>query len=174
MIPRRLHPCLISTAVFALGVSPAAHAFDRVTLRNGFSYDCAHREDLDNGRVRLFLNNGYSSYIDLPATEIESVATLPDPPKAVAKTQASARSDVHSLLAHAGAEHDIDVELLASVVHAESGGRSNAVSRTGAQGLMQLMPGTAHELGVADSFQPDQNINGGTAYLDALLTRYND
>ena len=39
---------------------------------------------------------------------------------------------------------------------------------------MQLMPGTARDLGVADSFKPDQNINGGTAYLDALLTRYNN
>jgi soluble lytic murein transglycosylase-like protein len=39
---------------------------------------------------------------------------------------------------------------------------------------MQLMPTTAHTLGVHDSFQPDQNINGGAAYLDALLTRYNN
>ena len=40
--------------------------------------------------------------------------------------------------------------------------------------LMQLMPATARGLGVADSFEPEQNINGGTAYLDALLTRYNN
>jgi soluble lytic murein transglycosylase-like protein len=89
-------------------------------------------------------------------------------------TAAPAITDVRSLLSHAGEQHDIDVELLASVVHAESAGRTNAVSRTGAQGLMQLMPGTARNLGVKDSFQPDQNINGGTAYLDALLTRYHD
>jgi len=49
-----------------------------------------------------------------------------------------------------------------------------AVSRTGAQGLMQLMPGTATELGVADAFRPEQNIAGGTAYLDQLLVRYHD
>ncbi len=66
------------------------------------------------------------------------------------------------------------MDLLASVVRAESGGNILAVSRTGAQGLMQLMPGTAAELGVADSFRADQNINGGTAYLDALLLRYHD
>jgi soluble lytic murein transglycosylase-like protein len=144
-----------------------------VTLRNGFSYDCAHREPLDGGRVRLFLTGADSSYIDLPASEIESVATLPDPPAPPAKTPA-ANADVRSLLSHAGEQHDIDVELLASVVHAESDGRANAVSRTGAQGLMQLMPGTARNLGVKDSFQPDQNINGGTAYLDALLTHYHD
>jgi len=169
----RLHRALI-VAVVALIASPIAHAFDRVTLRNGFSYDCAHREPLADGRVRLYLSSGDSSYIDLPASEIESVATLPDPPPAPAKTASRPTADVRSLLSHAGEQHDIDVELLASVVHAESDGRANAVSRTGAQGLMQLMPGTAHNLGVKDSFQPDQNINGGTAYLDALLTRYHD
>lgn len=155
---------------------PAAHAFDRVTLRNGFSYDCAHREALADGRVRLYLDAGDSSYIDLPAVEIESVATMPDPPAAPARSAASTASnaDVRSLLSHAGAEHDIDVELLASIVHAESDGRAHAVSRTGAQGLMQLMPSTARNMGVKDSFQPDQNINGGTAYLDALLYRYHD
>jgi soluble lytic murein transglycosylase-like protein len=175
VLPHRLHCGLIlAVAAFGLASSPAAHAFDRVTLRNGFSYDCAHREPLADGRVRLFLSSGDSSYIDLPAAEIESVATLPDPPASIANATASAKADVRSLLSHAGEQHDIDVELLASVVHAESDGRANAVSRTGAQGLMQLMPGTARNLGVKDSFQPDQNINGGTAYLDALLTRYHD
>ena len=153
-----------------------AHAFDRVTLRNGFSYDCNHQQALDDGRVRLFLTTGADgNYIDLPAAEIESVATLPDPPVVGApKTTLPANADVRALLSHAGEQHDIDVELLASVVHAESAGRTNAVSRTGAQGLMQLMPGTAHNLGVKDSFEPSQNISGGTAYLDELLTRYHD
>jgi soluble lytic murein transglycosylase-like protein len=60
------------------------------------------------------------------------------------------------------------------VVKAESGGAVRATSRAGASGLMQLMPGTAQQLGVADSFAPDQNVRGGTAYLDALLTRFHD
>jgi soluble lytic murein transglycosylase-like protein len=161
--------------MFAVARGTAARAFDRVTLRNGFSYDCTHRQPLDDGRVRLFLNRADSSYIDLPASEIASVATLPDRvPASPAVAAPGSSADVHTLLSHAGAEHDIDVELLASIVHAESNGRAHAVSRTGAQGLMQLMPGTAHQLGVEDSFQPEQNINGGTAYLDALLTRYHD
>jgi soluble lytic murein transglycosylase-like protein len=163
-----------AAAALALASSPLAHAFDRVTLRSGFSYDCVHREPLAGGRIRLFLSSGDSNYIDLPAAEIESVATLPDPSVPSAKTTAPAKPDVRSLLSAAGDQHDIDVDLLASVVHAESDGRANAVSRTGAQGLMQLMPGTARDLGIKDSFQPDQNINGGTAYLDALLTRYHD
>jgi soluble lytic murein transglycosylase-like protein len=81
---------------------------------------------------------------------------------------------MHEMLAHAGAAHNIDADLLASLVRAESGGQVRAVSRTGARGLMQLMPGTATELGVQDSFRADQNIAGGTTYLDGLLVRYHD
>ena len=76
------------------------------------------------------------------------------------------------MLARAGAQHNIDADLLASVVHAESNGNVRAVSRAGARGLMQLMPATASNLGVHNSFAPEENIGGGTAYLDQLLTRY--
>ena len=158
-----------------------ASALERVHLRNGFSYDCARQEPLDGSHVRLYLSDQQPSstdnYIDLPATAIAAVESLPDPPSPAAISVASASTapmDVRSLLTHAGALHDIDVDLLASVVHAESGGRPTAISRAGAQGLMQLMPSTAHSLGVADALRPDQNIAGGTAYLDALLTRYHD
>jgi len=78
------------------------------------------------------------------------------------------------MLVKAGHQYNLDVDLLASVVKAESGGNARAVSRTGARGLMQLMPGTASGLGVQDSFKPDENVRGGSAYLDALLARYND
>lgn len=174
---RRFHRVqIIAAAAFVCIAAPGAHALDHVTLRNGFSYDCAHHEPLNNGRVRLFLTADGSSYIDLPASEIESVDTLPDPPAIASQSspQPAHASDVRGLLSRAGAQHDIDVELLASIVHTESGGNAHAVSHSGAQGLMQLMPSTAHQLGVKDSFQPDQNIDGATAYLDALLTRYHD
>ena len=81
---------------------------------------------------------------------------------------------MHPLLAHAGVAHRIDEDLLASVVRAESGGQTHAISRTGARGLMQLMPGTAAAVGVADAFEPGQNVDGGAAYLDGLLVRYHD
>jgi soluble lytic murein transglycosylase-like protein len=78
------------------------------------------------------------------------------------------------MLAKAGQEHNLDVDLLASLIKAESGGNAHAVSPAGARGLMQLMPGTAAGLGVKDSFKPDENVRGGSTYLDALLTRYHD
>lgn len=58
------------------------------------------------------------------------------------------------------------------VLGAESSGDPHAVSKTGAQGLMQLEPGTAKEMGVTDPFDPTQNINGGIKYLGQLLKRY--
>ena len=82
--------------------------------------------------------------------------------------------EMGEMLARAGARHNINTDLLASVVKAESNGNARAVSRAGAQGLMQLMPGTALELGVRNAFAPEENIGGGTAYLDALLMRYNN
>ena len=78
------------------------------------------------------------------------------------------------MLARAGALHNIDTDLLASVVQAESNGNALAVSRAGARGLMQLMPATASTLNVHNSFAPEENIGGGAAYLDQLLTRYSD
>lgn len=162
--------------------STSAHAYDRVTLRNGFSYDCARQQAIDPTHTRLFLSpDTQSSYIDIPTTEIVAVdavpAPLPPPPTAAITPTTGTTdtpADVHTLLATAGTAHNIDMELLASIVHAESGGHAHAVSRVGAGGLMQLMPGTAHDLGVHDVFAPKDNINGGTAYLDALLRRYHD
>ena len=83
-------------------------------------------------------------------------------------------ADIPQLLARAGTQHNIDTDLLASIVHAESNGNPRAVSRAGAQGLMQLMPSTASTLNVHNAFAADQNISGGTTYLDQLLTRYHD
>ena len=170
---------LLAATLVAASLASAAHALERVTLRNGFSYDCARRQTLDSTHVRLYLPasspDAATNFIDLPTQSIAAVETLPDPvppPPPVVPTPPAV--DVHTLLSNASIQHNIDVELLASVVHAESGGRADAVSRAGARGLMQLMPGTAQQLGVDDAFRPDQNIAGGSAYLDTLLTRYHD
>jgi hypothetical protein len=162
-------------ALVLAGTVPALHAAEEVTLRNGYNLRCDHREQ-SGDKVRLYTTQGSSNFVEVDAAEIASVETVPDPLPAPAVVTAPKLSsaDLHELMTRAGASHNLDVDLLASVVRAESGGNIHAVSRTGAQGLMQLMPGTAAELGVADSFRADQNINGGTAYLDALLVKYHD
>ena len=164
-----------SPLLLAAFLCNAAHAFQRVTLRNGFSYDCIRYEPIDATHVRLFLTIQASDFIDLSRKSIATFETLPDPPQPAPTAVAAVTlptPNVPDLLTAAGVQHHIDADLLASVVRAESGGRANAVSRTGARGLMQLMPGTAHQLGVNDAFRPDQNIAGGTTYLDQLLARY--
>jgi hypothetical protein len=172
----RFGSCLGALAL--LGTVPALHAAEEVTLKNGYNLLCDHREET-GGKVRLFTSKDSGNFVEVDAAEIASIDTVPDPPTATAPIAGIPEpkltgADVHELISKAGANHNLDVDLLASVVRAESGGNIHAVSRTGAQGLMQLMPGTAAQLGVADSFRADQNINGGTAYLDALLVRYHD
>ena len=173
-------------AVFALGaLAIPAYAGEVVTLRNGFAMPCNHHAQVAD-KVRLYTGAGDESFIEFPAVDIAGVEQVPDPPPppqeaveepAPPKPAADIKlspADLHELLAKVGSSHNVDVDLLASLVKAESGGNARAVSRTGARGLMQLMPKTATELGVGDSFRPDQNVSGGTAYLDELLTTYHD
>jgi hypothetical protein len=164
-------------AFVLLAAVPTLRAAEEVTLTNGFHLSCDHRELVD-GKVRLFTNRDSGNFLEVDPAEIASVDIVPDPPPVIAATLVKqpklTEADVHQLMSSAGATHNLDVDLLASVVKAESGGNVHAVSRTGAQGLMQLMPGTAAQLGVTDSFRPEQNINGGTAYLDSLLVRYHE
>ncbi len=171
----------IWTVLAMAGWSPTARAAERVTLRNGFALRCDHHA-LVEGRVRLYLSAGEDNYIEFAPQQIASFEQAPDPPPPPAQpVQPGAPrrakltpADLAEMLARAGQQHHLDVDLLASVVKEESAGDARAVSHAGAEGLMQLMPATAAQLGVHDSFQPDQNVRGGSAYLDALLTRYND
>jgi soluble lytic murein transglycosylase-like protein len=183
----RIEQIMAAAALAALTAwsTPSAMAAERVTLRNGFEVRCDRRVE-ELGRTRLYLSAGEDNYLEFASTEIAAVEPLPDPPAAPKTLAATADApkagptaqlspaDLHEMLAKAGGEHNLDVDLLASLVKAESGGNVRAVSRTGARGLMQLMPGTAAGLGVEDSFRPEQNVRGGSTYLDALLTRYHD
>lgn len=81
-------------------------------------------------------------------------------------------TDFGNEIAAAVARHGVDEALIRAIIHAESAFNPNAVSRVGAQGLMQLMPATASRFGVTDAFTPQQNIDGGTGYLAWLSNRF--
>lgn len=76
------------------------------------------------------------------------------------------------LIANASAKYGVNASLIRAVIQAESGYNPHAVSRAGAGGLMQLMPGTAKHLKVADRFDPGQNVDGGVRYLKFLLDTF--
>ena len=178
---------LSASLTMAFALTPALHAAERITLANGFELNCDHHAMVD-GRVRIYAQASSADYMELTADSIRAVETVPDPsPATVPPAELTATlvvvpaapeklttEDLHELLVQASSAHNVDADLLASLVKAESNGNARAVSRTGARGLMQLMPGTARDLGVQDSFAPEQNVRGGTAYFDGLLTRFHD
>jgi hypothetical protein len=172
---------LVIAAIAALPI--AGWGTERVTLRNGFALTCDHHTQIQD-RTRVYLGAGETNFIEFESQEITDVEQVPDPPAPpkTATTSITARgdetklspADLNEMLARAGQEHNLDIDLLASVVKAESDGNPRALSRAGARGLMQLMPATAGQLGVADSYKPDDNVRGGSTYLDSLLVRYKD
>ena len=107
--------------------------------------------------------------VTLPASEIRGLV----PDEVIEEVaSASASGDLRELAAASARRHGLDPELVLAVVAVESGFQPQAVSRKGAQGLMQLMPATAKELGVKDALDPAENLDGGSRYLKDLIALY--
>ena len=177
--------------------SVGGFAAEVAELRNGFSIPHRSRE-VRSGTVRLYTDDAKKSYIDLPAAEIQGYSVQPDPQPvaaapapqasaaaatqpqhpAQAKIEAAAvpgqtsQKSTEQIVSEASKLQGVDSDFIHSVIQQESSGNPRAVSPAGARGLMQLMPGTAAQLGVADSFSPEQNVHGGARYLRELLERY--
>ncbi len=135
-------------------------------LRNGFSMRYDRVEILPNV-TRLYLSSDSRGYVDVPTDEIVTLTREEVPTSAV-----TSPADVGKIVSEAGARHQVDPDLINSVIRAESGFNPTAVSPKGAQGLMQLMPQTASQLGVSNPFEPASNVDGGTRYLSELLRQY--
>src|ERR1700722_12539995 len=153
--------------VVALSAPLLAPGADIAVLCNGFSIRHERREVVGSV-TRLYLGSDKNGYVDVPTSDIESFEADLSAPAAPPSSQS-----VDEVVNAVSGRHHLDPDLINSVIHVESGFNPKAVSPKGARGLMQLMPQTASRLGVVNSFDPGDNLEGGTRYLRELLERYN-
>ena len=172
-------------AVLAMAALPCL-AGEVAVLRNGFSIRHERREVI-GATTRLYVNRDGSSFVDIPTADIEhfeaavdvalapvsATASASPIPVAATSRAGAAPVNLNQVVNEASERYRLDPDLVNSVIKAESGFNVHAVSRKGAQGLMQLMPGTASQLGVPNAFDAQANVEGGTKYLRELLERYN-
>jgi soluble lytic murein transglycosylase-like protein len=181
-------------ALLALAALPCL-ATEVAVLKNGFSIRHERREIVGD-ITRLYVSADGSSFVDIPTAQVDHFEIAPDLPGLAPRTSASAtrvaasgpklpalaspskfplapRPDLTEVVKDASGRYRLDPDLVNSVIKAESGFNARAVSPKGARGLMQLMPGTASQLGVPNAFDPEANVEGGTKYLRELLERYN-
>lgn len=167
----------LSLVLLLVGFPAAAQSYETVYsahLRNGFAI-LHYKSEVTGDNTRLYLGRDASAgYADVPTAEITGIDSeqrlLADSP-AVTQPQPQPKA-IPDIIASASDRTRIDSDFIASVIRAESAFNPRARSPKGAQGLMQLMPQTAAQLGVHDAYNPEANINGGSEYLRQLLERY--
>jgi soluble lytic murein transglycosylase-like protein len=120
---------------------------------------------LESGSPYSMLGQRRSQNIDKYRIQQSEPSLLP-------AAKGSGRGEIDQLISQVAERYNLSEDLIHSIVTAESAYNPQAVSPVGAQGLMQLMPATAEDLGVNDSFDPAENLNGGSRYLKQLLDKY--
>ena len=171
-------------AVLALAAIPCSAA-EVAVLKNGFTIQHQRREIIGDS-TRLCISADCANYVDVPTANIDHYEAVSDPPANQASPapissapiltssfSTHPQTNLTDVVNQASGRYRLDPDLVNSVIKAESDFNIRAVSPKGAQGLMQLMPGTASQLGVPNAFDPQANVEGGTKYLRELLERYN-
>ena len=158
---------LLLTAALALLAGAGSARADIAVLTNGQILKVTARRP-EGDRIFLSLKDG--GEVGVMASEVRGF--VPDEVVDEVLAPVPAGTDLRALAIAAAQRHGLAPELVLAVVGVESAFKPDAVSHKGAQGLMQLMPGTAKELGVSDALDPAQNLDGGARYLRMLLAQY--
>ena len=119
-----------------------------------------------DGRLILTDTPKHSGYIPLVRTQRGWV------PQPTYRLDPANRRQYSPYIRKAAERHRLPYHLLHAIIRVESAYNAHAISKAGAQGLMQLMPATAHRFGVRDPFNPVDNINGGSRYLSYLMALF--
>lgn len=157
--------CMLALVAVPSGICSHQHRtpdFEILALSQGLTeYDISTIQDVTEHQSQMGLNpsavDTVSTALDGQGQEIEESVDLPP---------------FHEHIMQAAQNYKIDPALIRAIIQAESSYNPRAVSKRGAQGLMQLMPGTAKSLGIEDSFNPALNIDGGVRYFRQLLDRF--
>jgi soluble lytic murein transglycosylase-like protein len=160
----------LAAFIFALALWPGAAHADIAVLTNATTFKIRSYR-FDEQTVVLFLKGGGD--VTVPISMIQGFVPdeiLEEVAKAAPAT--ADPNDLRALAIETARRHGLDPDLVLAVISVESAFRKDAVSPKGARGLMQLMPGTARELGVKDAFDPAQNLDAGTRYLNSLLAEF--
>jgi hypothetical protein len=157
--------CAAVAGLLLLSTCVPARA-DYVVLRSGARLNVTGYEILGD-RYRLHVQGGFAEVpvADIVAIEPEEIFTPSTEPL-------TDKTPFQKLIREAAARYNLDPTLIHSVISIESNFNPKAVSHKNARGLMQLMPRTAELMGVKDSFDPGQNIDGGAHYLSDLMKKY--
>jgi len=138
---------------------------------------------VDTDGKRVFVNAEPAPTVRTPKTPLLRTAANGEPLRTtqtsleaspvLSVAEQANRAKIEEMIREVSARYRVDPALVRAVIQTESNWNSSAVSRKGALGLMQLVPGTAQQLGVSNAFDPKQNLDGGVHYLHMLLERYN-
>jgi hypothetical protein len=123
-------------------------------------------------------DNGVICYTDAPLGKknqkvISEKSKLQPAEKSKPEKKLVLNTEYNSYVQKSAQKYEIEAELIHAVIRTESNGNCRAVSKKGAMGLMQLMPGTASDMNVGNPFSPEENIDGGTRYLKYLIEKFN-